>query len=51
MILTETISTNLFHNRLAQIYRKIEELNAIATQLKTKQQKLTQLFNQASSAG
>jgi hypothetical protein len=50
MILTETIPTNLFANRLAQIHQDIEGLSAIATQLKTKQQKLTQLFHQASSA-
>jgi len=50
MILTETILTNLFDTRLAQIPLEIEELSAIATQLKTKRQHLTQLFNQANSA-
>ena len=50
MILTEATSTNLFHNRLAQIHQDIEDLCEIATQLKTKQQKLTRLFYQASSA-
>ncbi|MGV2391245.1 MAG UNVERIFIED_CONTAM: hypothetical protein LVR29_33285 [Microcystis novacekii LVE1205-3] len=50
MILTETILTNLFDNRLAQIPIEIEELSAIATQLKNKRQQLTQLFYQANSA-
>jgi len=50
MILTETIPAQLFDKRLAQIHQDIEDLNAIATPLKTKQQKLIQLFNQASSA-
>jgi hypothetical protein len=50
MILTETILTNLFDNRLAQIPIEIEELSEIATQLKTQQQQLTQLFYQANSA-
>jgi peptidoglycan hydrolase CwlO-like protein len=50
MILTETVPTNLFANRLAQIHQETERLSAITTQLKTKQQKLTQLFNQSSSA-
>jgi predicted RNA methylase len=40
----------LFDNRLAQIPIEIEELSVIAKQLKTKQQQLTQLFNQANSA-
>jgi hypothetical protein len=50
MILTETIPAQLFDKRLAQIHHDLEGLNAIATQLKTKQKKLTQLFHQASSA-
>jgi ABC-type transporter Mla subunit MlaD len=51
MILTETISTNLFHNRLAQIYQETESLNAITKQLKTKQQQLTQLFHHVQQQG
>jgi predicted RNA methylase len=50
MILTETIPAQFFDKRLSQIHHDIEDLSAIATQIKTKRQKVTQLFNQASSA-
>jgi hypothetical protein len=50
MILTETIPAKLFDNRLAQIHQETESWSAIATQLKTKRQKVTQLFDRASSA-
>lgn len=49
-MLTETKNNNFFGKHILQIHQETERLNEIATQLKTKHQKLTQVFKQVSSA-
>ncbi|WP_013320603.1 bifunctional class I SAM-dependent methyltransferase/DEAD/DEAH box helicase [Gloeothece verrucosa] len=49
-MLSEIKPTQIFGDRLAQIHEETERLKVISTQLKTKSQQLTLLFDRASAA-